>query len=222
MYPPASDREYPTAYKKVLELEAMEGALAKVARARASDLRHEFASTLVRLGDEYWERDGGKPFAIDYYAQALVFESSTGRARERTYLTVGQVADLARRAAESEFTDTELGAGSVLRALAESDEEARREQLEEAIAKAPEMSTGVNESLERVARGLGVETPKPRALPEPSAGVEPETDDGGETGTPDEALPEAKEVTRRDPPATTGGAGRAKASSPVIPRWPRS
>lgn len=216
VYPPASDREYPTAYKKVLEMEAIEGALAEVAAKRAADLRREFASTLVRLGDEYWERDGGQPFAMDYYAQALVFQSDTGRARERTYLTVGQVADLARRAAEGEFTDTELGAGGVLRALAESDETARREQLEEAIALAPEMSTGVNESLEKVARGLGVENPKPRndrpSDPEPESETgaegdpEPELaeEDGGETGAPDVEPGPAK--TSRGDKSTTSGA----------------
>ena len=72
---------------------------ARSRRVRGSPrLREEFAATLVRLGDEYWERDGGKPFAIDYYAEALVFTPDDAHAASRAILTPGQLALLRHKA----------------------------------------------------------------------------------------------------------------------------
>src|SRR5690606_17368681 len=73
VYPPTDDKDAPTAYKLVLELETLDGELGPLARDAASRLRTEFADTLARLGDRYWELDGGAAFATDYYAQALMF-----------------------------------------------------------------------------------------------------------------------------------------------------
>ena len=83
VYPPPDDPEYRTANRIVVELEAIEGAAADSARQRAAALRDEFADTLVRLADRLWDAEGGAPFAIDYYAQALVFDPQLARARER-------------------------------------------------------------------------------------------------------------------------------------------
>jgi Flp pilus assembly protein TadD len=133
VYPPADHPDHPTAYGKVLELEQLDGELKRAAQERAAQLRQEFATTLVYLGDRYWEEDGGKPFAIDYYAQALVFDDSNARAKERAALTVGQLSDLRRKADESDFSQGELAAAEPLAALAEDDDERRQERLEELL-----------------------------------------------------------------------------------------
>jgi tetratricopeptide (TPR) repeat protein len=131
VYPPADASDAETAYRVVLKLEGMEGADAQAAARLAADLRREFAETLSRLGDEYWERDGGRPFAIDYYAEALVFEPTLPQARERASLSPGELADLRQKAATSGFSREELAAVRPLVALAEPDPEQRARQLEE-------------------------------------------------------------------------------------------
>ena len=127
VYPPADDGAAPTAYAKVRELEALASAEA-TSQARA--LRQEFAATLVRLGDDYWNRDGGKPFAIDYYRQALVFDREHPLAIERASLAPEELAELERRAAERDFTQEEIAAAASLVELADSDEEQRQGRIE--------------------------------------------------------------------------------------------
>ncbi|MEM6996557.1 MAG: serine/threonine-protein kinase, partial [Myxococcota bacterium] len=65
VYPPTDEPDLPTAYLRVLELEEH----AAPGPSRAAELRSEFAATLARLGDRYWDEPGGKAFAIDYYAE---------------------------------------------------------------------------------------------------------------------------------------------------------
>jgi serine/threonine protein kinase/tetratricopeptide (TPR) repeat protein len=108
VYPPADDPERPTAYTKIRELEALEGADGLLAAQRAVELRHEFASALVRLGDGYWDREGGKEFASEYYAQALVFEREHPVASERATVAESAVEDLAAKAEAGNFTTEEI------------------------------------------------------------------------------------------------------------------
>ncbi|MEM6991946.1 MAG: protein kinase [Myxococcota bacterium] len=129
IYPPDDDPDFPTAYVRVLELEGTDGAPADVAHARAQVLRGEFATTLSRLGDSYWERRGGKPFASDYYAAAVMFDPTHEHAAARMHMTPGQLGALQKRAAELSFSDGELTAAQALIALAEPDEEARRAKV---------------------------------------------------------------------------------------------
>jgi serine/threonine protein kinase len=181
VYPAADDPSGPTAYKKVRELEQLEDATTQ-GMDRANALREEFAATLVRLGDFYWDRDGGRPFATDYYAQALVFDPRHPRARERSQFTFGQIGELERRANESDFTDAELQGTRLLQALANLDEEGRRAALQELLA--DENTTDAlpivaGNSLERLAGDLGVPR-KPRPKPAPTVDatmeVSPEAD----------------------------------------------
>ena len=44
----------------------------------------ELAATLVRLGDEIWDKDGGEPFALDFYVQAIMFDPNIEPARTRS------------------------------------------------------------------------------------------------------------------------------------------
>ncbi len=129
IYPAVDASDEPTSLTKVLELEALEGPIAADAFAKAQELRAEFSATLTRLGDRYYERPGGRPFAGDYYAAALVFASDNERARTRTALTPGEIAWLRERASRGEFTEREIVAAAPLAALAETDAHRRRERL---------------------------------------------------------------------------------------------
>jgi tetratricopeptide (TPR) repeat protein len=136
IYPPTEDPELPSAYERVLELEAMQGSASELADAAATDLRHEFADTLVRLGDAYWDREGGAPFAADYYGAAVMFDPDAPRAAERMLLTPGQLASLEHKARTGEFSSAELAAAETLVALADDDDDARREKVR-ALARTP-------------------------------------------------------------------------------------
>ena len=107
VYPPSDDPNA-TSYRKVINLEEMDGAAEKLAQERARELRHEFAESLVNLGDDYWEKDGGKPFARDYYLQALNFEPDNAQARERAGATPGMIADVRHKAAQATFRQAEI------------------------------------------------------------------------------------------------------------------
>ncbi|HWB77777.1 MAG TPA: protein kinase [Nannocystaceae bacterium] len=120
----------PSAYQKVRELEAQDDASREPAMLQAAALREEFAATLVRLGDEYWAREGGRPFAADYYAQALVFAPELAHARERTTLTPGELDELVDKAARGDWSAGERFAGASLAALAVEDPELRRQQID--------------------------------------------------------------------------------------------
>ena len=93
VYPtPADPRD--TAYNRVVLLENLEGAAAPPAFAAANGLRSEFAAALVVLGDRYFDDLESRPYARDYYVQALVFVPPDPRASERSGVTLGQVTDL--------------------------------------------------------------------------------------------------------------------------------
>src|SRR5690606_4026073 len=83
VYPPIDDPSTPTVYRIVRQLEQTGGAAASLARERAAELREHYAQALVDLADAYWQREGGAPFAADYYASALVFDETHPRALER-------------------------------------------------------------------------------------------------------------------------------------------
>jgi tetratricopeptide (TPR) repeat protein len=134
VYPPPDDPAQPTAFTRVLQLEALTAAGAS---ETAAQLREEFAATLRRVGDEYWEREGGVGFAMDYYAQALVFVPDDAHARERTTLTPGELASLRDKAERQGFSAAELDAGALLAALALPEESARREAVARQRARRP-------------------------------------------------------------------------------------
>lgn len=127
VYPPTADPAAETAYGKVLELEQLDS---RDAVDLATTLRDEFSSTLVRLGDQYWAKPGGKPFALDYYAQALVFDPEQPQAVARAQMTPGQLKDLQDKAGAAGFSEGELIAAAPLAALAEEDEVQRLSKME--------------------------------------------------------------------------------------------
>jgi len=180
VYPPPDAPDASTAYAKVLELEALRGDEREAARTEARSLRQELAHTLVSLGDRYWQIDGGQPFAIDYYAQALLFDDRESRARERGGLTPGQLADLRRKAEERAFSPVELEAAEPLAIMAETDETRRSERLASFQARARPRSVVADARLEalepaiaparnRAKPRVADPEPAPRAAPIPSA-----------------------------------------------------
>ncbi len=134
VHPPVENPTYATAYLKVKELEELDGGYDPDADDRAVELRREFAGTLARLGDYYWDADYGKSFAIDYYSQVLVFDPDHARASGRGALTLGQLEDLRRKAEAGEFSHGELVAAEPLAVLATEEIEQRSKRLRELVA----------------------------------------------------------------------------------------
>ncbi|MBL4685843.1 MAG: serine/threonine protein kinase, partial [Nannocystaceae bacterium] len=127
--PSPDDEARLTAYRKVRELEDIAGPDKTTAQKQALLLRGEFAATLVRLGDQYWAREGGTEFAVDYYRQALVFQRDQPTASERAGLDPQQLAEFEAKAATAEFTEQELLDAVPLVALAEPDDDKRRRKI---------------------------------------------------------------------------------------------
>jgi tetratricopeptide (TPR) repeat protein len=161
VYPPNDDPDA-TSYRKVINLEQIDGAAEDLAQTRARELRHEFAESLVHLGDNYWEKDGGKPFARDYYLQALNFEPDNSQARERAGATPGMIAEFRDKAAQGTFSEADLRAAAPLIALAEQDEGKREEKLL-ALADNPDAAPASStNSLDRLIRAT---SSKPASRP---------------------------------------------------------
>jgi len=150
VYPPPSAPESPTAYGLIIELEQSAEELGRNAELEAATLRREFAATLVRLGDAYWERDGGKPFAIDYYAEALIFDPDDVHAAARASLTIGQLTSLRDKARSGTFSEAELFAAEPLIALAEPDSVRRTEKLDALLDSDRPRAASTSASLERL------------------------------------------------------------------------
>jgi Flp pilus assembly protein TadD len=134
VYPSATDPDTKTARAWVVALEERAGFMNFGALAEAKVLRAEFAATLTRLGDVYWDKQHGRPFAVEYYAQALMFESDNQRAQQRVALTSAQLADVGARAIRGEFSNAELATGAMLAALADDDETQRRDRVVDLLA----------------------------------------------------------------------------------------
>lgn len=114
IYPPPEDPARPTAYSTVMLMEAMPPEIDAMAEAKARELRQAFATDLVASADRLWDRPGGRVFAIDAYAAALVFDPAEPRARERAGLTVAELAQLRSQAQALEFTPAELESAQVM------------------------------------------------------------------------------------------------------------
>jgi tetratricopeptide (TPR) repeat protein len=179
VYPPADDPAEPTAYREVVALEGLEGELQPPAVEAAQALRQEFGETLTRLGDQYWGRDGGRIFAVDYYINALLFDPDNARARERAPITPGELLALRHKAETGEFSHAELTASAPLVALAEPDDDKRFEKLKE-LEQEPSLSGSRREGhiaklIEHEAQSTpaGLKRAR-RPAPTPTPPVEPE------------------------------------------------
>lgn len=116
VYPPVDDPQADTAYTLVARIDALDGVEASDA---AQSLRDEFASTLVRLGDETLAKPGGEAFALDFYVQALLFDPEIEPARSLVTLSPGELLALRRKAGSGQFSEAELIAVEPLAAFVE-------------------------------------------------------------------------------------------------------
>jgi tetratricopeptide (TPR) repeat protein len=185
VYPPNDEPEAPTAFQKIVALEALEGGAEKAGDERGAELRDEFSNTLTVLGDRYWEVPEARGFAREYYAMALLFDPEDKQARERSGLTPAMLADFQDRASRGEFTEAELSAARWLDVLAEEDKTVAAQKADELLAmeteaaKTKKGSAGsllVQSRALDAARGAGiaVAAPAPEPLPEPVPEPEPE------------------------------------------------
>lgn len=115
VYPPPH-QDVLTAYQHVVRLERWDGPASAFAEEQAVALRRELGQGLLGLGDRAWDQPGGQGFARDYYAQALVFDPSLSRARDRVGLTPGELAELRHKASTDSFSPAELETAAVLAA----------------------------------------------------------------------------------------------------------
>jgi len=202
VYPPSDSPETGTAYGKLVALEAMTGSSAELAHTRAAELRVEFARALVELGDAYWARPDARPFAIDFYAAALLFDPDQPHARERAAVTTGELATLRQRALAGDFTPGELGVADALVALAEPDATLREEKLGAVVERqSGALAASTTERLQRLggtrsrSSSKRASTPsQPPAVATPSA----ETTAAGSTGNaPARSPAAAKELVQQ-------------------------
>ena len=190
VYPPSDDPGARTAYHIILELEDIDGPQARAAGELAGTLRREFAGTLGAFGDRLWERKGGLEFAVDAYAQALLFDRDLEPAATRADLTPGQLKRLAVKAAAGQFTDTELIAAEPLIVLADADLVVDTPELRETRERIVRRTRARDTALTRDAPPLQPATPSAPPTPpvEPTVPPPPEVAiAAGEPGAPDAA-----------------------------------
>jgi hypothetical protein len=162
---PTDDPRAPTAYQKVLELEALPGDAERLADQRGADLRQQFSTGLIALGDKYWDVSGARPFAVEYYIWARTFDPKNQRAIDRSGLAEGGFVHFQAKAATGGFSLSELQAMGLVGALADDDLQRRQSRVDSLLAAADLSLSGllaVDEGL----RGAGLRPPeRPRVQP---------------------------------------------------------
>jgi tetratricopeptide (TPR) repeat protein/tRNA A-37 threonylcarbamoyl transferase component Bud32 len=141
-----------TAYTTVVTLENIDGPAASLADQAAGALRRSLADELVALGDGYWNDPDARPYARDYYAQAVLFDPQSAYARGRAGFTPGELSDLRVRAETQDFSEPELLAAEPLVALAVVDEQERAAALSEVVADPPAQSMTRHRRMRTLAR----------------------------------------------------------------------
>ncbi|MEM6995242.1 MAG: protein kinase [Myxococcota bacterium] len=198
VYPAADGDDRSTAYFHVLALEAMADVGDRGEEA-ARALRSEFADTLVRLGDDYYEAPGGRPFSLDYYAAALVFVPDHARASARAAVTPGELAALRQRAETGSFSAPELAASRALVVLAEPDPSVRDEKINTLLAAETPVSHSTRARLEDLRSPGAAQQRRPTAPKSPTPTPSPEAIS---TGTGAEPVP-AEPVPAVAPPPSS-------------------
>ncbi|MBC8074055.1 MAG: hypothetical protein IAG13_37390, partial [Deltaproteobacteria bacterium] len=128
--PPPREPDAPTAYAKVLELEALPGALEDAADERGHALRKEFAQTLVRQADVLWDQ-GAQLAATNHYLWSLAFVPENAHAFERAQVDSSFLLNFIGRANRREFTESELAFGLISSIQVEADPVQRERMVAE-------------------------------------------------------------------------------------------
>jgi hypothetical protein len=195
VYPPASAPEAETAYRVLLELEALPGELASSSGAR---LRGEFRDTLLELGDEFWDRAGGRSVAREFYAQALVFDPSEPRAQARAGLSRTALEGLRNDAATLGFESGELVAVAPLAALAADEPEVRAERLAALREEVDALPLSSAVQIERLVEEFG--EPEVTPLASEARSLEPELSEALAMVTPPAELAPVEQAPVELPP----------------------
>ena len=182
VYPPADDPKAPTALSNVLELEALDGPTAARGREVATALRSEFAGALIKFGDRYYAMEGGRPFAADFYAMALMFDPDDSHASGRAQISPTQREAVIERARTASFSGPELAAAEILSALTEEEPEARAKKLRTFLER--DAPTGL--TTRAAIEALVEPEPEVEPTPEPAPEVEPDVPPTPEPDPPPE------------------------------------
>lgn len=209
---PAPDDLKDTSYNRVVLLEALDGPAEEQAGQAAIRLRGEFSEALVALGDRYFDNADTRPFARDYYVQALLFMPLDPRASNRAGVTVGQLADLGRRVSTGEFFETEVVAAEPLRILAETDRDKARAR---ALAFAQDPARGGVIEQSHLTSMLRAEGLLAQAVARPAPVKEPEVAAVVPEPVPVPVVAPIEPVIR--PTAGSRGTGTAKPPVVVVP-----
>ena len=232
VYPPLDEPERRTAYQVLLELEGIQGPQRPAALKLSRELRREFGGTLAAFGERLWDRPGGREFAIDVYAQALIFDPDIEPAASRAHLTPGQLARLADRAETQDFSESELLATEPLVVLAETgDLKTESPALKRARERLAEQALDRENRLAQLTQPPPPRDPPPKEEPKKSAlpslkppaakagtsGGQTESDgteSDGDTETTGAETPDAPEpaARKRDPVAAAALVEQAKAA----------
>ncbi|MCH9680361.1 MAG: protein kinase [Deltaproteobacteria bacterium] len=226
IYPSLTEPQRTTAYRKIIELEGLDPQQHESAVPRARQLRSDFAGALEALGDRYWDRPGGKPFAADFYVQALLLEPTRQRAGARATFTPVELAELRLRARDADFTHGQMLASEVFVALTEPDETLRNATIDKLledperavpITTATHLRTLMGRSPSSAPRpnAATAATPEPPAEPEPidvSATGGGASDEATTEGSPDPAPAPSARPSRRDSSAAKRLVSQARAA----------
>lgn len=206
VYPPTADPQAPTALSGVLQLEDITGPAAPQARAAATELRTEFSGALIKFGDRYYDMDGGRPFAADFYTMALVFDPDDEHAGTRARLSPTQRDAVIERVRSGEFSGPELAAAEVLSALTEDEPAVRSRRLRKFLTDDTKAGLTTRAAIEAIAQEPEPVPTRPKVA---AAAAPPPTEDEDPVLIEDDPV----EVP---PPATGAGSDKPSASQPKL------
>jgi tetratricopeptide (TPR) repeat protein/tRNA A-37 threonylcarbamoyl transferase component Bud32 len=132
VYPPSDTPDARTAYEIIKDLEKLEE---DGAPDSAQQLRADFAKSLSRLGNRFWEQgtEGSRLVAQDFYMQAQLFDGSVDIPEDRR-VEERQVVALSRRADARAFSDNELIEAQAVASAAIEPDTADGQRTEEVMA----------------------------------------------------------------------------------------
>ncbi|MEM6995102.1 MAG: protein kinase [Myxococcota bacterium] len=199
-----------TAYKKVLELEAVEGPAEEAADERGEELRLRFSSSLIGSADKMWDQ-GAKILARQFYLYAWMFDENNAHAFDRIGMPTTALAHYVDNAKTGNFDAEEMLVAAFAAAEAEQNPEKKKvlqeeaaQQSDEASEESPVMLAAVTKGSEigqkvraRPKRGSGAPTPAP--VPTPEAVPDPFADGGETPPTPDADEPVIEEAAPEQP-----------------------
>jgi tRNA A-37 threonylcarbamoyl transferase component Bud32/tetratricopeptide (TPR) repeat protein len=211
VYPSVTDPHADTSYRVVLELERL---TVPGAAPAARGLREEFASTLVGLGDRYWDEPAGRQFAEEFYVQALLFAPEHERANARVDISPLRLLELREQAASGMFTPSQLMFIETLDSLVEPDPEQRIAKLERARRR-KDISHTTAIAIDDLLADLTTDPVAPVPEPHPSARVPASSDTIAEP----EPAPDQPTAAEAEPePEPDTHAMPASASKQVVDR----